>query len=228
MALEFQEVAVAEQFAIPSGGADGGVIAPVGQQARHLGGWAAGQTDQAGAVLLQQRLVDAGAVVKSLDVGFGDQLHQVAVSGVIAGQQHQVGGAAFRRVFVVPAVVGDVNFAADDRLDAFLAAGGIEVDHAVKSAVVGNGERIHAQGPGMGNEFLDPADAVKHTVFGMDVKVCERQNGVRLQLRMRPPAPGCRGGGNLIIGGGIAVAVNHFLRQLLDIGRSFRIGYNMT
>ena len=169
VALEFQKVAVAEQIPIPAGGTDGVVIAPVGQEARDLGRWAAGQTDQAGAVLLQQRLVDAGAVVKPLDVGFGDQLHQVAVSGVIAGEQHEVRRAAFRWVFVVPAVVGDVNFAADDRLDAFLAAGGIEIDHAVKSAVVGNGERIHAQGPGVGNEFLDSADAVKHTVFGMDV-----------------------------------------------------------
>ena len=177
MLLEFEEIPVAEQLAIPARGLDRAVVVAVGQQPRHLGGGAAGEADQAGAVFFQQALVYARAVVEALDVGLGDQLHQVAVAGVVAGQQHQVGRAALAGVLVVPAVVGDVDLAADDGLDAGVAAGGVEVHHAVEGAVVGDGQRIHAQLAGAGDQLRDAADAVEHTVFGVNVEMGKSQTG---------------------------------------------------
>ena len=175
MALEFQVIAVSEQFAIPAGGFDSAFIVAVGQQPWHLGGGAPGEADEAGAELFQQALVDARAVVEALDVGLGHQLHQVAVAGVVAGQQHQVGRAALGGVLFVPAVVCDVDLTADDGLDACVAAGGVKIDHAIEGAVVGDGQRIHAQFAGAVDQLRDAADAVEHTVFGVDVKVSERQ-----------------------------------------------------
>ena len=175
--LEFEEVAVAEQLAVPACGADGIVIAPVGQDARDFGGRAAGEAYQAGAVFFQQPFVYTRSVVEAFDVGLGDQLHQVAVAGIVAGQQHQVGRAALAGVLVVPAVVGDVDLAADDGLDAGVAAGGVEVHNTIEGAVVGDGQRIHAQLAGAGDQFRDAADAVEHTVFGVNVEMGERQTG---------------------------------------------------
>ena len=172
--LDFQEVAVAEPVLVPVGRADGVVIVAVGEQTRHLGGRATGQADQAGAELFQQPLVDAGAIVKAVNVGLGNQLHQVAVAGVVAGQQHQVVGAALRRVLVQPALVGDVDLAADDGLDARVAAGRVEVDHPVEGAVIGDRQGVHAQLPGPRHQVGDTADAVEHTVFGMNVKVSKQ------------------------------------------------------
>ena len=75
------------------------------------------------------------------------------------------------------ALVGYIYLAADDGLDVGLAAGGVEVHHAVEGPVVGDGQRIHAQLAGAGDQLRDAADAVEHTVFGVYVEVGKRQTG---------------------------------------------------
>ena len=123
---------------------------------------------------MQQFLVDARAVVEAVQVGAGDQVHQVAVALVVAGQQHQVVGAALVGVLVEAAGLGHIHFAADDGLDTGLAAGGVEIDHAVESAVVGNGQRVHSQIGGMRHQFGNTADAVEHGVFGVGMQMGEQ------------------------------------------------------
>ena len=94
---------------------------------------------------LQDFAVDAGAVVEALQVGQRDELHEVPVALVVAGQQDQVVWAAFRGAPVEAALVGHVGLAADDGLDAPVLALGVEIDGAVEGAVVGDRQGAHAQ-----------------------------------------------------------------------------------
>ena len=75
----------------------------------------------------------------------------------------------------MPAVVRDVYLAADNGLDAGVAAGGIEIHNAVEGAVVGDGQRIHAQLASAGDQLRDAADAVEHTVFSVNVEMGKGQ-----------------------------------------------------
>ena len=84
--LDFEKVAVAEQLSIPARGSSRFVVASVGQDARDFGGGAAGQANEAGAEFLQQFLINARAVVEALNMALGDQLHEVAIAGVVARQ----------------------------------------------------------------------------------------------------------------------------------------------
>ena len=176
MTLDFQEIAVAEQLLVPAGcpGRLGHVA--VGDQTRHLRRRARRQDRQAAGVLLKQLFVDAGAVVETVDVGLGHQLHQVAVPGVVAGQQHQVVGAALRRRTVEPALVGYVNFAPDNGFDARFFASRVEIYHAVECSVIGDRQRVHSQFLGTFDQVGNTADAVEHAVFGVDVQVGEHRS----------------------------------------------------
>ena len=82
-------------------------------------------------------------------------------------------GAAFGGGFVEAAVVGYVDFAADDGLDASFFARRVEVDHPVEGAVVGDCQRFHSQLFGTGDQVRNTADAVQHAVLGVNVQVRE-------------------------------------------------------
>ena len=87
--------------------------------------------------------VDARFVIVAADVGVGDEFDEIFVAGFVFGEENEVivnvfaAGAAF---LFETRTGRDVNFAADDGLDAFGADGLIEIDRAVEDAVVGDGE----------------------------------------------------------------------------------------
>ena len=68
-------------------------------------------------------------------------------------------------------VVDEVDLAADDRLDAVLPGGLVELDGAVHDAVIGEPERGLAEGCGARGEIVDLACAVQQRVLGVDVEV---------------------------------------------------------
>ncbi len=80
------EGALGEDVAEGGGGLPRPVLAPILQHPADLGGEAAGEPDQALAVLGQQLLIDPRAVVKALEMRVGDQLQQVAVAGLVPGE----------------------------------------------------------------------------------------------------------------------------------------------
>ena len=93
----------------------GGVGGPVlldrlRDAARH----AAGERDHALGVPLEQLEVDARLVVVALEVAERGELDQVPVADLVLREQRQVRVALLLRL----AVVGDVDLAAEDRLDA--------------------------------------------------------------------------------------------------------------
>ena len=69
------------------------------------------------------------------------------------------------------AVVDEVGLEAEDRLDAVLLAGLVELDGAVHHPVVGEPERGLAERGGAGGQALDVRGAVEQRVLGVDVQV---------------------------------------------------------
>ena len=173
VALQLEEIVFPEQFPIPAEAPPGLVHAALGNQPGNFRRGASGKANQARAVLFEQFVVDAGAVVKALEVGAGHQLHQVAVAAIVPGQEDQMIGAALGAAAVVAAVVGHIDLAADNGLYAHFLALGIKVHHAVQIAVIGDGQGLHPQIPNLADQGRDAADAVQHTVFGMGVQVGE-------------------------------------------------------
>ena len=68
-------------------------------------------------MLFEQGAVHAGLVIEALHVRLGDKLDEVAVAGLVLGQDGQVVGGFLLRHLGPTAIVGDVDLAADDRLD---------------------------------------------------------------------------------------------------------------
>jgi hypothetical protein len=81
------------------------------------------------------------------------------------------------RLLVVAQLRRDVGLDADHRLDA--RAGGLpeEVVGAVHVAVVGDGDRRHAQLADLLEHLLEPSGTVEHGVFGVHMQMDERVAG---------------------------------------------------
>ena len=148
------------------------VHVPAADGLRHRAGHAGGQRDDALAVRLEQRLVDARVVVEAFGEGFGGEVAQVAVAGLVLGEQHEV--VADPLLLVLHALVaGDVRLEAEDGLDAVLLRLLVEVDDAEHVAVVGDRDRLHA-GLGAGLHQIGQADgAVEQAVERVQVQVRE-------------------------------------------------------
>ncbi len=73
------------------------------------------------------------------------------------------------------AVVDDVQLAAEDRLDALVGGGLVEIDRAGHRAVVGERDCGHLELRGLPRERRDPARPVEDGVLGVDVQVDERR-----------------------------------------------------
>ena len=123
----------------------------------------------------EQLPVDAGLVVVALEVAERGELDEVAVALVRLGQQRQV-RVALR---LLAPVVRDVDLAAEQRLDAVLAAFPVELDRARERAVVGESDGRHLQLGRAGGERGDAARPVEDRVLGVDVEMDERRRGHR-------------------------------------------------
>ena len=76
-------------------------------------------------------------------------------------------------LLLLAAVVGDVELAADQRLDAVLLGLAHELDRAGERAVVGERDRRHLELRRPGREPRDAARPVEDRVLGVDVEMDE-------------------------------------------------------
>ena len=142
------------------------------QQVLHASGQAGRQGDDAFAVGRQKLAVHAGFIVEARLIGFGNDLDQVLVAGLVLREQDQVALVLVEHGVLVEAGAGGrIDLAADDGLDALLFALFVELHAAEHDAVVRDGQRLHAQFLGAGDELVDARSAVQQTVFGMYVKM---------------------------------------------------------
>jgi hypothetical protein len=130
---------------------------------------AARERDQSLRVALEQLPVDARLVVVALEVAGRGELDQVAVAGVVLGQQREVGVA----LPLGPPVLGDVELATQDRLDALLASLLVELDRAGERPVIGERDRRHLELGGPLRERRDPTRPVEDRVLRVDVQMDE-------------------------------------------------------
>ena len=104
----------------------------------------------------RQLEVDAGlAAVQALEEAGAGELDEVAEALVGRGEQREV--VALDLALAHGAVVDEVGLEAQDRLDAVLPAGLVELDRAVHDAVVGEAERGLAEGRRAGGQAVDVA-----------------------------------------------------------------------
>ena len=84
--------------------------------------------------------VDAGLVVEAMQPAQGDQPRQIAVAALAGGQQHQLQHV---RRFLAHPQGGDIDLAADDRLDARLERSLMKLEGSKQVPTVGQGYRRH-------------------------------------------------------------------------------------
>ncbi len=176
-------VALAEKLGVPLGRAPCLLVLVLQQIERQFTRHAGRQADQSARVLLKGRTVDAGSAIKALDVPDRDELHQVLVAHVVAGEQNQVrvlGGGVCRFVLRPAIAEGDVSLAADDRLDAAGLGCLMEAPGAVQVAMIGEGEGRHLELGGAFDQSVQLVGAVQQRVFAVGVKVNERHGGYPL------------------------------------------------
>ena len=80
------------------------------------------------------------------------------------------------RLFIEAAAWGEIDLAANDRLDAFRTAFLVELNGAEEVAVIAQGERGHFELHGTFDQVWDAAGSVEKAVFSVDV---EMDKGIR-------------------------------------------------
>jgi hypothetical protein len=152
--LELEVVAVREDRGELLDQAPGTVDLAAQDGAAHHRGQTARGGDQPLAALAQQVEVDARLVVEALEVALGDQVDQVAVAGLVHRQQQQVvdgveaTGIALALLLVEARARGQVDLAAEDRLDVVGEGLLVELDRPEQVAVVRHRHGGHPQGLG--------------------------------------------------------------------------------
>ena len=176
--LDFDEVVfAAEDFHEATAGPSRLLVAVVQEVLRDERGEAAGEADQAVGVFREGFKIGARFVVKTLQMRVGNELQEILVAGEIlrdeAEMKHALAVLVGAAVFLEAGGFNEVEFAADDRLDALGLGGVVELDRTVKIAVVGEREGLHPQLRRAIHQPVDPARAVEEAVVGMDVEVDE-------------------------------------------------------
>ena len=147
--LDLHEVVVlAEDLLIPARRLERLGLVARGELTAHLGIEAAGEHEQPLGVLGEELPVHPRLVVVALEIGLGDESHEIGVADLVADEDRAVAGALVAAV--LPRSLGaasrrDVQLRAEDGLHAGLHAGRVEIDAAEEVAVVGERERGEAQ-----------------------------------------------------------------------------------
>ncbi len=127
-------------------------------------------------MLREQVFIDAGLVIEAFEVAGGDKLDEVFVAFLRFAEQDEMIVAVGIGAGLV-ALLGDVDFAADDGMNAFFRRFVIKLDSAEEVAVIGHGDRGHLLAFHDLDELLDIASAIEEGVIGVAMEVNERAFG---------------------------------------------------
>ena len=132
-------------------------------------GKAGGKRHNALGILAQQPLIHSGTHVKSVQRPVRHELRQVMVPRSVLRQQHKVVALTYPLGSPIFVIVANVDFAADNRLDAYFFGCKVEVQGGIEIAVVGNGHGGHAEILGLHAQLIQTDGAVQQAVLGMAV-----------------------------------------------------------
>ena len=174
VAHDFQVIVLAEKVFVPQGSGFCPFEVACHDFLVNLAAKAGGGDYQPLVVLFQQFLVDTGAVIITVHVGSGGQLHEVLVTGEVLGKQDEVlPGAVDGFLLVEAGHTGDVCLTSQDGFDAFLLAGVVKQLDAEHVAVVRKGNGGHAVGNRLVHQIGDTCRSVQYRVLRMYVKMSE-------------------------------------------------------
>ena len=156
---------------IPQGGLLGFFQVTLQYQRRNLAANTGGEGDEPLLVLDKKFFIYPRLVVEALKVSLGDQLDEIAVAGIVAGQKDEVVRVFVRQLAAAAAPRGDIDLAADDGFYASLPGLQVQLDGAVENAVVGNGHGLHAHLFSPGDQLRNARHAIEQTVLRMDMKM---------------------------------------------------------
>ena len=128
--------------------------------------------DKSFVIFAQLFLVDTRAIIKTLNARRRRQLYQIFIARVVFGKQNQMKIFCAVSLFAVEERAGrDVNFTADNRLNAASLRRLVKINHAVHCAVIRYREGIHAEIFRGVEQVVNPRRAVKQAVFGVNMQM---------------------------------------------------------
>ena len=176
------ESVLPEQLRKPLRGGLGVLVAPGPERVGHFAREAGRQAHQALGVPGQDLLVDPGPPVEPFGVADRGEADQIAVAGLVPGQQHEV--AVVRRgvgrlLRGAPVSVGQVGLEAQDGAELSGLGLGVKAPGRVQVAVVGDRQAVHPQLLDVAHQIGDPVGPVEQGVFavGMEVDECHSLGG---------------------------------------------------
>ena len=122
----------------------------------------------------QKFLVDPGRIMKAVEMRGGEQLHQVAIAGLILRQQSEmISGVAPRPGPIFVRSGRNICLATNDRFDSRLRRFLIKFDRAKKIPVIGDRHRRHLEFRRFLHQFLHPHRAVEQRILGVQMQMNE-------------------------------------------------------
>ena len=159
--------------------APGAIGIPGEDRAAHHRRQAARGGDQSLAVVAEQVEIDPRLVVEPFQIALRNQVHQVAIAGLVHREQQQVidgveaGVVAFASLFVEARARGDVGLAAEDRLHAGAARLLVEVHRSEQVAVIRHRDSGHVERLYPLHQRAELDGAVEERVLGVEMEVRE-------------------------------------------------------
>ena len=175
MILQFQKIIAApKELIVPEGSFLCALIIAAGQCARDFACKACGERNDPLMMLLQQLMIDARLGIKALRPCFAHPGDQVLIAGIVFAQEHKMAALVVERIyFIMARACGNIDLAANHRLDAPLLRGTIKIDHSIHRAVVCNGHCRLPKCLSTVEQRPDSACAVKQAVFCMQMQMCK-------------------------------------------------------
>ena len=151
----------------------------VEQRLRHFALQTGRQTDKPFVIFFEQFEIDTRFIVKAFRVSDARKPRHIAVARFVFTQQNKViVFSAVARLFLRAAVVfRDVEFFADDGIDAVRMTELFEIEYAEHIAVIGERERFHIELFGTLYERFYFCRAVEQRIIGVYVKMHELRRG---------------------------------------------------
>lgn len=126
-------------------------------------------------MLAECLLIDARFIIETFHVRYRYQLHEIAIADVIFCKQDKmvalVGVDA--RAFVVARCVGDVNFTANDRLDASFIGLFVKFYGTVKHAMISERDSVHSTFFCARDKSINLAQPIEERVMRVGMKMDE-------------------------------------------------------
>ena len=122
-------------------------------------------------VLHQQFFVHPRLVIKTLEITFATKLEQVIVANLVFGQKKDMVGILISGSAGMALDRSNVKFTANDWLYVRFLGLKVELNDPIQGTMVSDGQAFHPKLFGPLNQLGDTAQAVKQTVFGVNMQM---------------------------------------------------------